>query len=116
MDVSWIAAKSLGKLGDPEAVPHLIELLQHEDKWNRLGAVEGLAGIGDERGVEPLADLLKSDPERKVRKEAAKALSRIGGEDAQKALEMMKDEEDEVVRKAVLDALKRLQENESKKE
>ncbi len=116
-DVSWLAAKSLGQLGDPEAVPHLLELLKHEDKWNRLGALIGLAGIGDQRAVEPISDLLKNDTEQIVRKEAAKALSRIGGDAAGKALERMKEgeDEDEVVRKAVLDALKAMKEKKSKK-
>ena len=64
--------------------------------------------------MEPVADILKNDSDRKVRKEAAKALSRIGGDAARKALEMMKDDEDEVVQKAVLDALKRMKKSGSK--
>ena len=105
VDVSWIAAKSLGKLADPEAVPHLILMLKNEDKWNRLGAIEGLGGIRDEGAVEPLAEVLINDPERKVRKRAAWALGRIGGEAARKVLEAHKDDDDEMVRKAVSDAM-----------
>lgn len=112
VDVSWIAAKSLGKLGDPEAVPHLIELLKSEDIWNRLGAAEGLGGIRDQKAVQPLVEVLKDDPKPKVQMKAAWALGRIGGETARKALDSQKNDDNEQVRKAVLDALLMIEQEE----
>ncbi len=37
VDVSWIAAKSLGKLGDKRATLPLIDCLDSEEQWLRKG-------------------------------------------------------------------------------
>ncbi len=69
--------KALGEIGNPVAVPTLIQFLNSADNHIRCYAINSLGRIGDSRAVQPLIDQLKN-PNKYVRREAAKALGNIG--------------------------------------
>src|SRR5947199_6244341 len=68
------AARSLGHLSDPRAVPPLIDVLADSGPEVRSAAVEALADLGDPRAIGPIAGLLK-DPVADVKRNALGALS-----------------------------------------
>ncbi len=72
--VRGAAAHSLGRLGDPRAVPPLIAVLADSDGEVRAAAIEALADLGDARAIGPIAGLLK-DPAADVKRNALGALS-----------------------------------------
>jgi len=72
--VRGAAARSLGRLGDPRAVPPLIDVLADSGPEVRSAAVEALADLGDPRAIGPIAGLLK-DPVADVKRNALGALS-----------------------------------------
>ena len=77
------AARSLGKLGDIEALSPLIGTLENPDAGVREAAVEAISQLGDE-AVEPLASIFQS-PEGKspdVLGEVALALGKLGNHQA----------------------------------
>lgn len=72
------AARALGKLRVPEAVPMLLEDIQH-DRWDiRAAGVEALGRIGHrDEDVEAAVLSMLSDPEPRVQKAAAIAAGRL---------------------------------------
>ncbi len=52
------AARALGKLGDLQAVPGLIQCLNSSDYYVREAAAQALEMLGDERAIAPLMNLL----------------------------------------------------------
>jgi len=93
------AARELGELGDPRAVPALIKVLSSEYLHLLFGGKPVIMDIGDRR-----KDRLRGDLE--PRKEAAKALAKIGDARALEPLiEVLKDS-DEGMRLSALAALK----------
>ena len=78
-EVQTSAAQALGSLGN-EGVNKLILALKDKDKDVRLGIIEALSGIRDQRAVPPLIGLL-SDKSSEVRWETTIALGEIGGPD-----------------------------------
>ncbi|WP_071515657.1 HEAT repeat domain-containing protein [Geitlerinema sp. PCC 9228] len=52
------AARALGKIGDPQAVPALLECLNCEDYYVRESAAQALGEIGDRSAIPPLQTLL----------------------------------------------------------
>ncbi|GEM_PF-203016 len=44
------------------AVPHLLAMLEEQDTWNPLIAIDALGEIGDKRAIKPLVDMLE-DPD-----------------------------------------------------
>jgi HEAT repeat protein len=71
----------------------LIKDLRHSDPNMRRQALESLSELGDEQAVQPISALL-SDPNTEVSIAAVKALERIGGQAAIKALVRALVEED----------------------
>ncbi|MDA0212642.1 MAG: HEAT repeat domain-containing protein [Cyanobacteria bacterium FC1] len=57
------AARALGKLGDPRAVPELIQCLTCSDFYVREAAAQALGQLQDRRAVEPLMHLLSGGVE-----------------------------------------------------
>ncbi|MEL4897569.1 HEAT repeat domain-containing protein, partial [Crocosphaera sp. Alani8] len=53
------SAKALGKLGNTEVVPNLIEGLQCDDYYVRESSVQALEMLGDTRAIPPLLALLE---------------------------------------------------------
>jgi hypothetical protein len=74
--VRWMAARTLGNLGDTRAVNPLISLLRDEDEDMRWNAAEALGKLGDTRAVNPLISLLR-DEDDDVRRIVVEALSRL---------------------------------------
>ncbi len=69
------AADSLGKIGDPRAVPVLKGLFEEQDSLVKAYAASALAGFGMEE-VEPVLQQALRDSNVRVRLAAAKALAR----------------------------------------
>ena len=87
------------------AVPALIEGLKDKVWSVRQDCANALAEIGDERAIEPLKETL-FDPEKGVRFESARAMSKIGSEeDKQLLLKLAKETPDEDFRHFLYDCL-----------
>lgn len=88
-----------------EAVPLLIELLDHKTQDIRLDAIQVLAELQAKDGVGPLCRIVVSDSDTTMRKASAEALGAIGDKSAQGALGKAIGDKDEQVRKAAAAAL-----------
>lgn len=94
--IRWQCAKALGRIGDPSAVPALVALLKREEVASvRWYSVEALAGICSlektpaqirAMAVPALIQVMNDDPDYHNRGEAAFALGKIGGDQAEAAL------------------------------
>lgn len=99
------AAEALGKLGASAApaVPDVIDALTSRNTFGapqlEFHATVALGQIGDHRAVAPLIRVLGSFAPAS-RREAVRALGRIGGPDAMQALRVMVWDEDRHVRAA----------------
>jgi HEAT repeat protein len=106
--ISWIAAESLGKLGDKRAVQPLIASLGSDEKWLRRNAAKALGLIGDPAAVEPLIKLLL-DGKHDVRQAAAEALGTIGAIESVGALQLLSADQDEKVRQTALTSIGKIE-------
>ena len=132
------AAETLGDLGEPEALPALIQaaehdeslavqlaaesaihkigideliwlLLNHEDPVMREAAADGLRVAGSYRGVDALRQALATDVAAPVRVASAEALAKIGGQKAEEGLlKAVLVDEEAVVREAAVLGLGKL--------
>lgn len=76
------AAEALAAIGDPEAVPALLERLRDEKEVvPRTFAITALGNLKDARALNPLCELL-TDADVLVRQSAANALGVLGSPDA----------------------------------
>jgi HEAT repeat protein len=99
--------EALGKIGDPQAVPALMEALKDRDERCAPGGGGALGKIGDPQAVPALMEALK-DRDENVRRAAAEALGKIGDRQAVPALlEALKDRNEDV-RQAAAEALWKL--------
>ncbi|HVP93905.1 MAG TPA: HEAT repeat domain-containing protein [Methanoregulaceae archaeon] len=107
LEIQWQAAAALSTFGK-EGVDHLLEALRKtRNKHVKLGIIEALGEIRDNRAVPDLLKALK-DNDNEIRWEAALALGEIGDAGSIPALvEGLKDE-DRYVRYATAIALERL--------
>jgi HEAT repeat protein len=99
--ISWLAAESLGKIGDSRAVEPLIAVLGSDEKWLRKNAAEALGILRASSAVEPIIRLL-ADKKHDVREISARALGLIGDERAVPALNGLSNDPDLKVRAAAL--------------
>lgn len=76
-DIQWRSADALGSLGTTATLP-LIAVLDHGNTAVRLGAIEALGTIRDQRSLKPLIFLLEHDQNVEVRWVAAIALGNLG--------------------------------------
>lgn len=60
------AAEALGGVGGSSAYPRLVELLHSPHPQHRLGAIRGLALLGNPTAVKPLLEVLRTDDRRCV--------------------------------------------------
>jgi len=76
------AAGSMAPMG-PEAVPHLVRLLTHEDKYVRRNAVWGLGKLGPlaRTALPDLCDALR-DPDPRTASGAAQSIGQMGADAA----------------------------------
>lgn len=75
------AVAALGRLGDPRATPHIVEMRHDPEKMVRMSVMSALAQL---KGKEAEAVVVEglSDPAPIVRMSAAEALGRMGAVDA----------------------------------
>jgi HEAT repeat protein len=77
LEVRAAAARALGNLHLPQALPVLQELLALPDPALRVAAVNALGCLGFGRAYRLIAPLLWHDPDRAVRHAAARALAQL---------------------------------------
>jgi len=71
-------AFALGEIGDARAVEPLIDALEDRDRFLRRSAAWALGKIGDNRAIDPLFTAFEEDDKLDVRKDAARALNKLG--------------------------------------
>jgi HEAT repeat protein len=81
-DTPWAdrkhAAEQLGNLGNPLAVPALIETLPADPFWMvRTAIIQALEKIGDQRAIPALHQVAETDAFKVVRAHATRAVERI---------------------------------------
>ena len=133
VEVRWVAALALGEIGDPAAIPPLVDALRVRERYVRYGAAKSLdrllwtpkndaerayhaIALQDWQGVRelgrtatgPLGDLLQ-DPDTAVRTTIVGLLGEIGDPDAQKACETALKDRDGAVRWTAVLAAKKCQ-------
>ncbi|MGC8784180.1 MAG: HEAT repeat domain-containing protein [Armatimonadota bacterium] len=72
------AVEALGKIGDPVALPDLLELAQNSDFYLQMAAIDALGNMGDSRAEPVLLKLLSEHPNANIRYGAAEALIKVG--------------------------------------
>ncbi|MYF16645.1 MAG: HEAT repeat domain-containing protein [Gemmatimonadetes bacterium] len=108
VDVRVYGVEKLGKSGQLDAVPHLIQALKDEKARVRLAAIDALGQIGDSTSVDVLCSQMQSEISQ-VRWVSAVALGRIGSPRAIGPLaNLLGDEE---MRQTVLFALDQIDKN-----
>ena len=71
--------QSLAKIGNPEAVPHIIEHLNEDSFAIKLSAIEALEAIGDPQAIVPLQKVSENDTDAFIRSRAQEALYTLKG-------------------------------------
>lgn len=103
-EMRMAAASALGHLGEPRAVPALVEALSDPDPRVRTRVARACGTLGRAGAVSPLETRL-DDEAVSVRREAARALGRIATDRALVALLDRIDDSSETVRYVVVGAL-----------
>ena len=70
--------QSLGRIGNREALPYIIAALQEKSFAVRISAVRALGEMGYREAVPHLKKIAETDSEPLMRKEALRALERLG--------------------------------------
>jgi hypothetical protein len=105
-EIQTSAARALGSLGT-EGINELILALRDRNRDVRLGIIEALSVIRDQRAVPPLIELL-NDRSSEVRWETAIALGEIGGPDTTSPLKNALRDPDKYVRYGAASALSKI--------
>ncbi|MEB3212435.1 MAG: HEAT repeat domain-containing protein [Leptolyngbyaceae bacterium] len=100
----WIVRMSivaaLGELGDPRGFEILQDALQSNIDLIQTAAIGALGELGDRRAVDLICPLAKSD-DWQVRYRVVQALTALGGDDAQRTLQdLVNDEVEQVAQSA----------------
>jgi HEAT repeat protein len=104
--VRSLAAKALGRIGDPQAVSALVEALQDEKSKNlQLAALKSLGQLGRDESTPAVRELLSAaDP--RIRRTAVLAVGALGDVGSTELLlEIARDDESPLVRPAAVEAL-----------
>jgi HEAT repeat protein/MFS-type transporter involved in bile tolerance (Atg22 family) len=108
-ELSSVAARSLGKLGDTSAILPLRHALRSGYPFLEANSVRALAMLGDVESVPYFLDRLKHEPSSMLRTAYAAALGKLGSTQAVEELfELLRQAESEVMRGEVGLALARL--------
>ena len=75
-EIRYEAANACGKLGEEEAVPHLLKLIEDEDNQVQEAVIRALGEIGGEQTKQALGKLTKN-PQPRIRQAAKSALKEI---------------------------------------
>lgn len=97
------AAEALARMA-PHSTAALVALLRHDDPDQRKFAADILAEARDPASAGPLVVAL-GDADRNVQLSVAEALSRVGGDEARRALERLVQAPDSLLKLAALDGL-----------
>lgn len=84
--VRRMAAAGLGMVGGEQAVDALVEALADEDNTVQRRVIHALGKIDDDEGARALGEVLTGDPDAQTRRHAARALTRLGNEEARRVL------------------------------
>jgi len=106
VEVRMAAAKSLGKIRDPQSVKPLEEALQDEHSV-RCRAITALGKIAAKSSQAALLAMLR-DPAPEIRFHAAQALGELGDANAARSLECLLSDESALVRRGAVKALIKL--------
>jgi HEAT repeat protein len=68
------SVQSLGKIGDPRAVPYLLNILDDRSIAMKLSAIRALEGIGDPRAIPYLKNMAEKDTDAQIKHEASDVL------------------------------------------
>jgi HEAT repeat protein len=78
--IRWSCINSLGKIGDAKAGPSLLSFLEPSYPLDiRLVTIESLGKLKETSALPRLADVLRKDPEEKLRQAAASAFGLMAG-------------------------------------
>ncbi|HVT10784.1 MAG TPA: MFS transporter [Fimbriimonadaceae bacterium] len=88
------AAHTLARLGDPQAVVHLLEHIEQHPDLVEEETIQALGTLGSKEAVSTLISFLQS-PRSLLRRAAARALGRLGSQDAVEALMQSANESDD---------------------
>ncbi len=108
----WEAAEGLGELGDPRAIPALVQALRDPHAFVRWAAARAIGRIGGEEAVALLLPLLQED-DPLVRRSAADALGYLDTPDVRQALRRALRDPDPSVRRNAIEAVARLGDREA---
>ena len=75
------ASRTLGVLGDANAIPTLVKCLRDDDIDVSMDAAYALGRIGNADAIPPLLESLKHDPNGEVKISVVDALGKIGGQE-----------------------------------
>jgi HEAT repeat protein len=101
------AAEAVGELGDPQAVPALIQTLGDSDGEVRRAAAEALGELSDPRAIPALSRAL-GDSDESVRRDAVRAIGKLGDPQAVPGLIQTLSDRDREARQAAAEALGKL--------
>lgn len=82
-----VGVRALGQIGDPTALPFLIQAARSDDILLRLGAISAMGMLADPRAEPLLLELLTTAPDARIRYAAAEALRTAGTASAIPVLE-----------------------------
>lgn len=100
-----IAAKALGRIGDPEAGPALVEVLRARSAGLRLAALRSLRELGYTEAIPVAREFLES-PDPRLRREGALTAARLGDKTAVPyLLKMAREDTSPLARPAAVEAL-----------
>ena len=100
------AISALGRLGDKQAVPYLVEALQSENHYVRRESARALGILGVPEAVEPLIEAVDTDKDNEVRRNAIVALGQLGDEQAVDILTQAMEESSFLIKRAAEASLK----------
>jgi len=102
------AISALGRLGNKEAVPYLVEALQSENHYVRRESARALGMLGISEAVEPLIEAVDMDKDNEVRRNAIVALGQLGDEQAVDILTQAMEESSFLIKRAAEASLKQI--------
>ncbi len=111
-NVPAAAARALGRLGDPKAIPPLIDAAAQASGEAKVAIFEALAALKASQAA-PAARTALSDPDQRVRRWAALLLREVGAKEALPELRRAIADEDPGVRLQAVLALESLNDRES---
>ncbi len=107
-EVRLAVVELLGKSGEPETIPYLLQALDDDDDWVRIRAMEALASSRERQATPKLVSLLVSDNKLIVLK-VIESLGEIGGQAAFRALLEVSGGDDPELMVAAEEAVQKIQ-------